>query len=225
MNIAATFGQEKILMLDLFDDRGSQRILADGATLLRGLALPHETELLNAIEDVTKVSPFRNMVTPGGFTMSVAMSNCGAAGWVTDRKGYRYSAIDPETGNPWPSMPEVFRALAAEAASRAGYPAFLPDACLINRYEPGARMTLHQDKNERDYAEPVVSVSLGLPATFLFGGRERAGKTLKVPLSHGDVVVWGGPSRMNFHGVNTVADGVHPLAGRRRLNITFRRAL
>ena len=212
-------------MLDLFDDRGSQRILADGATLLRGLALPHETELLNAIEDVTKVSPFRNMVTPGGFTMSVAMSNCGAAGWVTDRKGYRYSAIDPETGNPWPSMPEVFRALAAEAASRAGYPAFLPDACLINRYEPGARMTLHQDKNERDYAEPVVSVSLGLPAVFLFGGDERSARPAKVPLEHGDAVVWGGPSRLRFHGVNPLADGLHPLVGRRRINLTFRRAL
>jgi alkylated DNA repair protein (DNA oxidative demethylase) len=225
MNIAATFGQEKVLMLDLFDDRGSERILVEGAMLLRGLALSQEAELVNTIEDIAKVSPFRNMVTPGGFTMSVAMSNCGAAGWVTDRKGYRYTAIDPETGKPWPALPDIFRALAAEAADRAGYPGFEPDACLINRYEPGARMTLHQDKNERDYAAPIVSVSLGLPATFLFGGKERAGKTLKVPLVHGDVVVWGGPSRMNFHGVNTVADGVHPLVGRRRLNLTFRRAL
>ncbi len=212
-------------MLDLFDDRGSERILVEGAMLLRGLALSQEAELVNTIEDIAKVSPFRNMVTPGGFTMSVAMSNCGAAGWVTDRKGYRYTAIDPETGKPWPALPDIFRALAAEAADRAGYPGFEPDACLINRYEPGARMTLHQDKNERDYAAPIVSVSLGLPATFLFGGKERAGKTLKVPLVHGDVVVWGGPSRMNFHGVNTVADGVHPLVGRRRLNLTFRRAL
>jgi|SRR5579859_170899 len=225
MNIAAANGQEKVLMFDLFDEPGSDRVLADGAILLRGLALPHEAELLDAIEVITKVSPFRNMVTPGGFTMSVAMSNCGAAGWVTDRKGYRYTATDPETGHPWPPMPDVFRALAVEAATRAGYAGFEPDACLINRYEPGARMTLHQDKNERDYAAPIVSVSLGLPATFLFGGKERGDKTLKVPLAHGDVVVWGGPSRMNFHGVNTVADGVHPLAGRRRLNLTFRRAL
>lgn len=225
MNIAATFGQEKVLMLDLFDDRGSERILAEGAILLRGLALPQEADLVNTIEDITKVSPFRNMVTPGGFTMSVAMSNCGAAGWVTDRKGYRYTAIDPETGKPWPALPGIFRALAAEAAARAGYPGFEPDACLINRYAPGARMTLHQDKNERDYAAPIVSVSLGLPATFLFGGKERGDKTLKVPLAHGDVVVWGGASRMNFHGVNTVADGVHPLVGRQRLNLTFRRAL
>jgi len=212
-------------MLDLFDDLGAERRFAEGAVLLRGLALTREAELLAAIEAVTAVSPFRHMVTPGGFTMSVAMSNCGAAGWITDRKGYRYGAIDPKTGNPWPAMPEVFRTLAADAASRAGYPGFAPDACLINRYEPGARMTLHQDKNERDYAAPIVSVSLGLPATFLFGGKERAGKTLKLPLQHGDVAVWGGPTRMNFHGVNTVADGLHPLVGRRRLNLTFRQAL
>ncbi len=212
-------------MVDLFDDFGSERVLAEGALLLRAFALPHEAALLAGIEAVTNVSPFRNMMTPGGFTMSVAMSNCGAAGWVTDRKGYRYTAIDPQTGKPWPPMPDLFRALAVEAAARAGHRGFEPDACLINRYEPGARMTLHQDKNERDYAEPIVSVSLGLPATFLFGGQERTGKTVKVPLVHGDVVVWGGPSRMNFHGVNTVADGVHPLIGRRRFNLTFRRAL
>ena len=212
-------------MLDLFDDFGAEHPVAKGAILLRGLALPREAELLAAIEDVTALSPFRNMVTPGGFTMSVAMSNCGAAGWVTDRKGYRYTGTDPETGRPWPALPEVFRALAAEAAGRAGYRDFAPDACLINSYEPGARMTLHQDKNERDYAQPIVSVSLGLPATFLFGGQERGDKTVKLPLRHGDVVVWGGPSRMNFHGVNTVADGNHPLAGRRRFNLTFRKAL
>jgi alkylated DNA repair protein (DNA oxidative demethylase) len=212
-------------MPDLFNDFDSERALAPGAILLRNLALPHETALLAAIEAVTAEAPFRNMVTPGGFTMSVAMSNCGAAGWVTDRKGYRYGATDPLSGKPWPAMPEIFRALAAEAAARAGYPDFAPDACLVNRYEPGARMTLHQDKNERDYGQPIVSVSLGLPATFLFGGKERSGKTLKVPLEHGDVAVWGGPSRMNFHGVNTVADGVHPLVGRRRLNLTFRKAL
>ena len=212
-------------MLDLFDDLGAGRRFAEGAALLRGLALPREAELLAAVEAVAAISPFRHMVTPGGFTMSVAMSNCGMAGWVTDRKGYRYATIDPETGTPWPPMPDVFRALAVEAASRAGYADFAPDACLVNCYEPGARMTLHQDKNERDYAEPIVSVSLGLPATFLFGGTERSGKTLKLPLRHGDVAVWGGPSRMNFHGVNTVADGVHPLVGRRRLNLTFRKAL
>lgn len=224
-NIAPAFRQEKILMLDLFDDFGAERILGEGATLLRGFALPREVELLDAVEAVTKVSPFRHMVTPGGFTMSVAMSNCGLAGWVTDRRGYRYATTDPETGQPWPKMPDVFLILAIEAAARAGYPGFFPDACLVNRYEPGARMTLHQDKNESDYNQPIVSISLGLPATFLFGGKERNTKTLKVPLSHGDIVVWGGPSRMNFHGVNTLADGMHPLVGRRRLNLTFRKAL
>ena len=212
-------------MLDLFEDFGAGRIFADGAMLLREFAIPREKNLLNQVEIITKIAPFRNMVTPGGFTMSVAMSNCGSAGWVTDRKGYRYTGIDPATGQPWPAMPDVFRDLAIEAASRAGYPGFSPDACLINRYEPGARMTLHQDKNERDFAAPIVSVSLGLPATFLFGGKERSDKTVKLPLEHGDVAVWGGQSRMNFHGVNTVADGVHPLVGRRRLNLTFRQAL
>jgi alkylated DNA repair protein (DNA oxidative demethylase) len=212
-------------MLDLFDDFGTERPFAPGAVLLPGLALPHETALLGAVDAVTTLSPFRHMMTPGGFTMSVAMSNCGAAGWVTDRRGYRYSATDPDTGKPWPALPEVFLSLALTAASHAGYPDFVPDACLINRYEPGARMTLHQDKNERDYGQPIVSVSLGLPATFLFGGQERRDKTLKIALHHGDVAVWGGPSRMNFHGINTLADGVHPFVGRQRLNLTFRRAL
>jgi alkylated DNA repair protein (DNA oxidative demethylase) len=165
------------------------------------------------------------MVTPGGFTMSAAMSNCGAAGWVTDRKGYRYTDTDPESGKPWPALPAPFASLATDAAARAGYPDFIADACLINRYEPGARMTLHQDKNERDFAQPIVSVSLGLPAIFLFGGEERADRPVKVPLQHGDVVVWGGPSRLRFHGINPLADGIHPLIGRRRINLTFRRAL
>ena len=212
-------------MLDLFEDFGAERIFANGAMLLREFATKREKNLLTCVENITEVAPFRNMVTPGGFTMSAAMSNCGSAGWVTDRKGYRYTAIDPLTGNPWPALPDAFRDLAVEAASRAGYPGFVPDACLINRYEPGARMTLHQDKNERDYSAPIVSVSLGLPATFLFGGKERGDKTIKLPLHHGDVAVWGGPSRMNYHGVSTIADGLHPLVGRRRINLTFRQAL
>ena len=212
-------------MLDLFDDFGAERRLAEGAVLLRGFALPYEDGLLAAVESVTAAAPFRNMVTPGGFTMSVAMTNCGAGGWVTDRKGYRYTGTDPESGKPWPALPAPFALLATEAASKTGYPDFTPDACLVNRYEPGARMSLHQDKNERDYSQPIVSVSLGLPATFLFGGDERADRPMKVPLDHGDVVVWGGTSRLRFHGVNPLADGVHPLVGRRRINLTFRRAL
>ncbi len=212
-------------MLDLFDDFGAERRLAEGAVLLREFALSREAALLAAVESVTAEAPFRHMVTPGGFTMSAAMSNCGAAGWVTDRKGYRYTDTDPESGKPWPALPAPFASLATDAAARAGYPDFIADACLINRYEPGARMTLHQDKNERDFAQPIVSVSLGLPAIFLFGGEERADRPVKVPLQHGDVVVWGGPSRLRFHGINPLADGIHPLIGRRRINLTFRRAL
>jgi DNA oxidative demethylase len=164
------------------------------------------------------------MQTPGGFRMSVAMSNCGALGWVTDRAGYRYEARDPETGDFWPPMPTSLRELARLAAARAGYEGFDPDACLVNRYEPGARMTLHQDKNERDFDAPIVSVSLGLPATFLFGGLARSDRPVRVALEHGDVVVWGGPSRLRFHGVMPLAEGEHPRLGRMRVNLTFRKA-
>ncbi len=212
-------------MLDLFDDFGAERPLAEGAILLRSFALPAATGLLAAIDEVTSAAPFRHMVTPGGFTMSVAMSNCGAAGWVTDRSGYRYTGIDPQTGKDWPALPSVFADLARSAAAKAGYADFAADACLINRYEPGAKMSLHQDRNERDFTQPIVSVSLGLPALFLFGGAKRNDRAKRIPLGHGDVVVWGGPSRLFFHGVNTLAEGVHPLVGRRRLNLTFRKAL
>jgi alkylated DNA repair protein (DNA oxidative demethylase) len=164
------------------------------------------------------------MVTPGGFRMSVAMTNCGGLGWVTDRKGYRYSAIDPESGRAWPAMPSSFRELAESAAAAAGFAGFTPDACLINRYSPGAKMTLHQDKDERDFSQPLVSVSLGLPAVFLFGGLSRKDKVERVSLSHGDVVVWGGAARLFYHGVMPVKEGVHPLTGAYRLNLTFRRA-
>jgi alkylated DNA repair protein (DNA oxidative demethylase) len=210
-------------MPDLFAE--SRAAMAPGAVLLRGYALPHETELLAAIEAVAAEAPFRHMVTPGGFTMSVAMTTCGTAGWVTDRKGYRYSPTDPLSGKPWPAMPAPFQALAAAAAAEAGYPGFQPDSCLINRYEPGTKLSLHQDQDEEDFSQPIVSVSLGLPATFLFGGPKRADPTAKFPLVHGDVAVWGGPSRLFFHGVATLKDGHHPLLGRKRINLTFRRAL
>jgi DNA oxidative demethylase len=164
------------------------------------------------------------MLTPGGKRMSAAMSNCGAFGWVTDRAGYRYASEDPESGHAWPAMPEVIFRLAVAAAARAGFPGFAPDACLINRYEPGARLTLHQDKDERDYSAPIVSVSLGLPAVFLFGGDRRADRQQAVRLAHGDVVVWGGPARLRYHGVRPLADGVHPLLGRHRINLTVRKA-
>lgn len=156
--------------------------------------------------------------------MSVAMTNCGAAGWVTDRCGYRYERIDPDTGNSWPVMPPVFASLARAAAAAAGFAEFTPDACLINRYQPGARMSLHQDRNERDLGAPIVSVSLGLPAIFLWGGSTRAARPVRVPLMHGDVVVWGGADRLRFHGILALASGTHPLTGAARYNLTFRKA-
>ncbi len=209
-------------MDDLFS---SERMLGDGAMLLGGFARPVEAELLAAVRDVTAAAPFRHLITPGGFRMSVGMTNCGAAGWVSDRSGYRYDAIDPDSGRRWPAMPPVFAALARRAAERAGFAGFAPDACLINCYEPGSRLSLHQDRNERDYDAPIVSVSLGLPAVFLFGGARRADRPLRVTLEHGDVVVWGGPTRLAFHGVAPLREGTHPLVGRRRINLTFRRAL
>ncbi|WP_158912782.1 DNA oxidative demethylase AlkB [Caulobacter sp. S45] len=205
-------------------ERDPHQPLAAGAVLLGGFALQDAVALLAGLKAVVAISPFRHMVTPGGWPMSVSMSNCGAAGWVTDRRGYRYDPDDPETARPWPAMPLVFSTLAARAAEAAGFAGFVPDACLINRYEPGARLTLHQDRNERDFAHPIVSVSLGLPATFLWGGASRSERPRRIPLVHGDVVVWGGPARMTFHGVDTMKDGAHPLTGAIRFNLTFRRA-
>jgi alkylated DNA repair protein (DNA oxidative demethylase) len=193
--------------------------------LLRARALDYESEILIALQIITAQAPFRHMTTPGGFAMSVAMTNCGAAGWVTDRSGYRYDRCDPSSGLPWPALPQVFRAVATTAATEAGYADFLPDACLINRYEAGARMSLHQDKDERDFTTPIVSISLGLPATFQFGGLRRADPIRKYTLHHGDIVVWGGPSRLCFHGVLPLKDGVHEKLGRTRINLTFRHAL
>jgi alkylated DNA repair protein (DNA oxidative demethylase) len=215
------------MMQDLFaaHEIGQREALGPGALLLRGRALAVEKPLLAALAEIAAMAPLRRMVTPGGFEMSVAMTNCGAAGWVTDRRGYRYDPLDPLSGKPWPPMPPVFRRLATAAAEEAGFQGFLPDACLINRYEPGARLSLHQDKDEQDLAHPVVSVSLGLPAIFQFGGASRSDKTLRVPLFHGDVAVWGGPSRLFYHGILALKDGVHPLLGRQRLNLTLRKAL
>jgi DNA oxidative demethylase len=198
--------------------------LGAGAVLLRGFTLPDELALLADAERVATQAPFRHMVTPGGFRMSVAMTNCGALGWVTDTTGYRYDSVDPESGRRWPRMPDSFLRLAANAALRAGFEAFVPDACLINRYEPGVRLSLHQDKEERDFEQPIVSVSLGLAAVFLFGGEKRADRARRVPLSHGDVVVWGGPARLRYHGVMPLKEGDHPLVGKRRINLTLRKA-
>ncbi|MEO6781951.1 MAG: DNA oxidative demethylase AlkB [Bradyrhizobium sp.] len=214
--------------VDLFDSvselRLSRQPLAEGAVLLRGLAARRQSELVAALHDVVAEAPFRHMMTPGGHQMSVAMTNCGSVGWITDRTGYRYGQSDPETARPWPAMPLPFRELAGQAAAEAGFGGFSPDACLINRYRPGARMSLHQDRDEHDFGAPIVSVSLGLPAIFLFGGLKRSDKPRRFRLEHGDVVVWGGPARLAFHGVAPLADGEHALMGRQRINLTFRRA-
>jgi alkylated DNA repair protein (DNA oxidative demethylase) len=211
---------------DLFAaDAGTRQApLADGAVVLRGFALADERALLAAIERVVARAPLRHMVTPGGFRMSIAMTNCGTHGWVSDRTGYRYDRVDPATGERWPAMPGAFAALATRAAAAAGFDGFAPDACLVNRYEPGARLSLHQDRNERDFAAPIVSVSLGIPAVFLFGGKQRSDRQKRVALEHGDVVVWGGPARLRYHGVAPLADNAHPLTGRQRFNLTFRKA-
>jgi alkylated DNA repair protein (DNA oxidative demethylase) len=210
---------------DLFDDPTTrEQPLGPGAVVLRGFALADDRALLGAIDAVVARAPLRHMVTPGGFRMSVTMTNCGTYGWVTDRTGYRYDPVDPGSGMRWPAMPEAFAGLAARAAAQAGFEGFVPDACLVNRYEPGARLTLHQDKNERDFSAPIVSVSLGIPAVFLFGGGKRSDRQKRVALAHGDVVVWGGPARLRYHGVAPLAENHHPLIGRQRFNLTFRKA-
>jgi DNA oxidative demethylase len=216
------------LTADLFagvpDARPSQELMAEGAVLLHGFANSFEDDLITALRDIVAQAPFRHMHTPGGHQMSVAMTNCGSFGWVTDRTGYRYDPNDPETGRPWPAMPPSFRALAGQAAAEAGFEGFSPEVCLINRYAPGARMSLHQDRDEHDFGAPIVSVSLGLPAIFLFGGLKRSDKTRRFRLEHGDIAVWGGPARLVFHGVAPLADGEHALTGRQRINLTFRKA-
>jgi alkylated DNA repair protein (DNA oxidative demethylase) len=203
--------------------RPERESLSPGATLLRGFAAADIESLVREIETIATTSPFRRMETPGGGRMSVAMTSAGL-GWVTDRRGYRYDAIDPDTGRPWPAIPDSFAQLARRAASVGGFEGFSPDGCLINRYEPGAKMGLHQDKDERDSTQPIVSVSLGLPATFLWGGARRGDRTRRIPLASGDVVVWGGMSRYMFHGVTALAEGFDPVTGGTRYNLTFRRA-
>lgn len=212
-------------MSDLFagQQQALRTELAAQACVLHGFALPWVETLLAGVSAVTAQAPFRHLQTPGGHVMQVAMSNCGPLGWVSDRRGYRYAACDPQSGQPWPAFPQGFLSLAAEAAMRAGFQDYRPDACLINRYAPGTRLSLHQDRDEADRAAPIVSVSLGLSATFLFGGFARSDKTVRVPLAHGDVVVWGGADRMRFHGVLPVHPGQHPVLGEQRINLTFRK--
>ncbi len=199
-------------------------VLGPGAALLRGFALPVAQALRDEVLAIARAAPWRRMETPGGRQMSVATTSCGELGWVSDRRGYRYVARDPVSGMPWPVMPAVLRALAREAAAAAGHPGFDPDSCLVNRYAPGTRLSLHQDRDERDLQAPIVSVSLGLGAVFLWGGLARTDRAERVPLQHGDVVAWGGPDRLRFHGVLPVREGTHPQWGDARVNLTFRRA-
>lgn len=212
-------------MADLFDDLPAEtgvQAIAPGAVLLHGFARDKAAALLQAFEEVIAKAPLRHLVTPGGHIMSVAMSNCGPLGWVSDRSGYRYDPNDPLSGQRWPAMPDIWLGLASSAAQQAGYENFKPSACLINEYKPGAKLSLHQDRDEKDLRQPIVSVSLGLPAVFQFGSLRREDRPTRWRLVHGDVVVWGGPSRLAFHGVLPLADGEHHLTGRRRINLTFR---
>ncbi len=198
--------------------------LCDGAVVLRGFALAEESALLQAVTAIAAQAPFRHQLTPGGLRMSVAMTNAGPLGWTSDRRGYRYAPRDPDRGEPWPPLPPAFMRLAVAAAARAGFPGFVPDACLLNRYEPGTRLSLHQDRDERDLGPPIVSASLGIPAVFLFGGLRRTDPVQRVPLAHGDVVVWGGAARLRFHGVLPLKTNHHAALGERRINLSFRRA-
>jgi len=212
-------------LFEEFSQPGATEPLADGAVVLRGFAAPATARLMEALRSITEAAPFRHMMTPGGLRMSVEMTNCGRVGWISDRSGYRYVPSDPETGQPWPTIPPAFLDLAQRAAAAAGFAGFEPDVCLINRYRPGAKLSLHQDKDEQDFRAPIVSVSLGLPAVFLFGGMKRSDKPRRIRVESGDVAVWGGPSRLAYHGVAPVVDGAHPATGRSRINLTFRKAL
>jgi len=213
-------------MLPLFDDESAQRSLEpleEGAVLLRGFATAEAPVLLDEVARIAHAAAFRHMVTPGGYRMSVAMTNCGRLGWVSDRAGYRYAPVDPDTGTQWPAMPATFVDIAVRAAAEAGFADYDPDACLINRYIPGAKLSLHQDRDEKDAWAPIVSVSLGLPAAFLWGGKRRSDAVRRLQLESGDVVVWGGPARFVYHGVAALKDGQHPLTGAARINLTFRK--
>ncbi len=214
--------------MSLFDEtalfHGQQRQqLCLGAFVLRGFAFADAPALCEAVNRVTVQAPFRYMVTPGGFCMSVAMTNCGNYGWVSDSAGYRYDSVDPHTGQPWPAMPGIFIDLAQNAAAAAGFEKFVPDVCLINRYDPGTRLSMHQDKDEHDREAPIVSISLGIPAVFLWGGLQRQDKHIRIPLFHGDVVIWGGPARFRYHGVLPIKEECHTLTGKHRINLTFRK--
>ena len=208
----------------LFSDEENTILIADDAYFLKGFLLEKGEQLLSELSHIISLAPLRHMVTPGGYNMSVAMTNCGNWGWVTDETGYRYVSRDPVTNNLWPAIPKVFKELAVDAARIVGFNHFEPDACLINRYSIGSKLSLHQDKDEIDFSQPIVSFSFGLPAIFDFGGITREIPKIAILLEHGDVLVWGGRSRLNYHGVRSIKAGEHPLLGPFRFNITFRRS-
>ena len=213
-------------MIPLFDSdppEPSRELLEEGAVLLRGFATERASRLIEEVARIEQSAPFRHLITPGGYTMSVAMTNCGRVGWVSNRSGYRYDPLDPDTGQPWPAMPETFLAIAVQAAAEAGFANYDPDACLINRYIAGSKLGLHQDRDEKDAWAPIVSVSLGLPAVFLWGSRRRSDPVRRLRLESGDVAVWGGPARFVYHGVAPLKDGQHPLTGAARINLTIRK--
>jgi alkylated DNA repair protein (DNA oxidative demethylase) len=208
---------------DLFDAESGTCCAVDaGVSLLRGFAADAAATLLDEVENVVRAAPLRRMSTPGGLPMSVSMTNCGSLGWVSDRAGYRYVHLDPRSGAPWPPLPARCRELAAAAAAAAGFPGFAPDVCLVNEYLPGARLSLHQDRDERDFSQPIVSLSLGMSADFALGGLGRRDPVRRLTLRHGDLLVWGGPARLRFHGVLALVGDAHPVLGARRVNLTFR---
>ena len=213
-------------MIPLFESESLppfQERLEEDAVLLHGFARGEAALLVEEAERIARLAAFRRLVTPGGHVMSVAMTNCGRVGWVSDRSGYRYDPIDPDTGKRWPAMPAAFLDVAVRAAAEAGFANYDPDACLINRYLAGNKLGLHQDRDEKDARAPIVSVSLGLPAMFLWGGKRRSDPTRRLRLENGDVVVWGGRARFVYHGVAPIKEGEHPLTGRARINLTFRK--
>jgi alkylated DNA repair protein (DNA oxidative demethylase) len=213
-------------VIPLFDSDAAPRDsepLEEGAVLLRGFATAEAPKLVEEVTRIAQAAPFRFLVTPGGYTMSVAMTNCGRVGWVSDRRGDRYDPVDPDTGAAWPPLPAAFQDLAVRAAAEGGFANYDPDACLINRYVAGAKLGLHQDKDEKDAWSPIVAVSLGLPAVFLWGGKSRSDPQRRLRVESGDVAVWGGPARFVYHGVAPLKDGEHPLTGACRINLTFRK--
>jgi len=205
--------------MNLFDDAVD---ICPGMRLLPSFA--DSAQSFAAVQSVLAIAPLRQMQTSRGFKMSVETSSCGDLGWISDRKGYRYVDCDPLSEEPWPAMPTVLFELAQSAALEAGYAGFSPDSCLINHYAPGTQMGAHQDKDEVDFSQPIVSVSLGISARFFVVGPERTGKSTSVDLTDGDVIVFGGPSRRFFHGVRKIKPTTHPVLGPHRWNLTFRKA-